>query len=338
MRQSARPLAASLLALCAAPAFAAEPLTASLGGYFNIGMGFANKAANPGSDAQFGVFRDGEISIDVEGAADNGLTFFGQVELEAFSSADPVDENCFGVKGAFGEAFVGGCDTALNEIGGVGVVKPNGSYLNYYDSSGDVMPGHPGGFIGEDDAVGLHYATPTVAGFTAGVTWQPDPNADGGADSNSLVTPPDGPDDNQIAVAARYEGEFDGVSLAVGGGWLGNEGLDQWHAGAQIGYAGISAAGFYNISDPDAALGGPEVETFGLGAMHAAGPWSFGGGYARQELDGVAPGATDRRDFVHVGGGYDLAPGVTAYAAGQWGRDDPGQDGVGAYAWLNLRF
>ncbi|MGM0586679.1 MAG: porin, partial [Pseudomonadota bacterium] len=221
---------------------------------------------------------------------------------------------------------------------GVGVVYPAGSYLNYYDSTGDVLPGHPGGFLGEDDAIGIHYTTPTVAGFTAGVTWQPDPDADGAGDSNNLVTAPDGEEDNQFAVGANYTGEFSGVSYAVGGGYFGNDALDAWHAGAEIGYAGVTAAGFYNRSEEDAVIGGEETDTYGLGAQYDAGPWTLGVGYSRQEIDGAAPGAPEERDFVHVGAAWDLAPGVTTYSAVQWGEDDPGEDGMGVFGWLELRF
>lgn len=340
MRALAHALPLSALALAAAPVQAAEPLTASVSGYFNVGVGYADKAGDD-EDEAFGVFRDGEIHFDFEGSSDNGLTFGGEVELEAFTSdGDQIDENSAYVSGAFGELAIGGQDTALNEVGGVGVVKPNGSYLNYYDSDGDVLPGHPGGFIGEDDAIGIHYTTPTVAGFTAGVTWQPDPDADGvSGDSNALVTSPDGAEDNQFAVGANYTGDFQGVSLSAGGGYLGNEALDAWHVGAELGYAGFAVAGFYNDADEDPVIGDNDEQTWGLGARYATGPWSLGGGYAYQETDNAGPaGETVERNFIHAGGGYDLAPGVTTYAAVQWGEDDPGDDGMGVWAWLNLRF
>jgi predicted porin len=336
MRKLARTLAAALPAavLPGVAALAAEPLSVAVGGYANAGVGYASALADGGDG--FGVFRDGEIHFAVERSSDNGLTFFGEVELEAFTDDDRIDENCFGARGAFGAIFFGGCDTALNEVGGVGVVKPSGSYLNYYDDDGGVMPGYPGGFIGEDDAVGGHYVSPTIAGFTVGATYQPDPDTDGGDDANGLVVPPDGADDaNQFAIGASFVREFDGIGFAIGGGYLGNESLDQWHLGAEIGYAGFTVAGFYNTSDEDPAIGGEQEDTWAVGAMYETGPWSFGGGYARQDLDDAG---VDERNFVHVGGGYDLAPGVTTYAAVQWGEDDPGEEGVGVFAWLNLRF
>ncbi|MGM0586274.1 MAG: porin, partial [Pseudomonadota bacterium] len=137
------------LALAAAPASAAEPLTVSLGGYFIVGAGYADVADDPGEDESFGIFREGEIHFKIRGSSDNGLTFGGKVELEAFTTGDQIDETSVFVSGAFGTLAVGQQDTALNEVGGVGVVYPAGSYLNYYDSTGDVLPGHPGGFLGE---------------------------------------------------------------------------------------------------------------------------------------------------------------------------------------------
>lgn len=62
-------------------------------------------------------------------------------------------------------------------------------------------------------------------------------------------------------------------------------------------------------------------------------PGVVGGGYAHQDFD-----AAPDTDFVHVGGSYALAPGVTACAAVQWGEGRAAGDGVAVYTWLGLVF
>ncbi len=327
------PTAAAAAMLLPFAAQGAEPLKLSISGYMNAGIGVANQE---GSDTDFGVMRDGEIHFKVLGASDNGLTFRAQVELEAWTTSDQIDENWVSVSGAWGNLLIGGADTALNEMGGVGVVYPTGSYLNYYDGDTSNVPGDPGPFIGKDDAVSVRYWY-EYSGFTIGASFQPNGDADGVYDTNALSTrngPPSTGGDDQWAVGASYETEFDAWGFAVGGGYLRSDTLEQAHAGAEVSLHGFTLAGFW---DTQAVTGGPtDYDRYGIGAMYATGPWSVGGGYVFTDIRNQ-PGA-ENEDFVHFGGGYDLAPGITTYAAVQWGRNQRDNEGFGAYTWINLRF
>ena len=151
MKRSIATLAA--ISLAPLPAFAAEWET-GVSGYYNIGVAVADI---DGQNDGFGVLRDGEFHVNGRLAAENGLVLRARVEVEAQTTGDQIDENWGSVSGPFETILIGGADTALNEHGGVGVVKPNGSYLNYYDNDGGFLPGGPGGFIGEDDALGIRY-------------------------------------------------------------------------------------------------------------------------------------------------------------------------------------
>lgn len=325
MKSAAVPSAAALLALAAAPALAADPVAVSLGGYMNAGVAYVDDGA---TDPDVGVMRDGEIHFDARGASDNGLTFRGRVELEAFTTDDQIDESWVSVSGGFGTILVGQADTALNEQGGVGVVKPSGSYFNYYDYDGGAdLPGEPGGFVGEDDAIGLRYFV-EFRGFEAGASWQPDADADGANDTNNPSLS-GGPKADQYAFGASWSGDVGDVGLALGGGYLVNDLEDVWHVGAEAGYAGFTLAGFYNREEED---GAPDVERWSAGAQYETGPTTLGGGFVLQDR-----GAGDET-FVHLGAGYALAPGVTAYGAVQYGEDGGGTEGVAALAWLGLDF
>ena len=327
---SARP--ACLAAFAAAGALA--PLSAAaaewetgVSGYYHLGVSAAD--IDGASGEGFGVFRDGEIHVNGRLTADNGLVFRARVEVEAQTTGDQIDENWASVSGPFGTILIGGADTALNEHGGVGVVKPTGDFFNYYDNDGGFLPGDPGGFIGEDDALGVRWFY-RVAGFEIGASYQPDEDADGGQDSNSPVF--EGADD-QFAFGASYEAEFDDFAFAVGGGYLTNDDQQQYHVGAEVGFAGFTLAGFYNRDDPDGATTS-DLERFGVGAMYAAGPWRFGGGYVRSDFQNGG----GEEDFVHVGGGYNLAPGVVMNAAFEYGEDQAGLEGVAGLLWMHLRF
>lgn len=324
MRPTLAAVPAALLAAVAADA--AEPVTVSVGGYLNAGAGYSDPV---GEDGDLGVFREGEIHFKARGTSDNGLTFRARVELEGHTTGDRIDENWVSVGGAFGNVLIGGADTALNEQGGVGVVKPSGSWANYYDYDGGAnLPGEPGGFIGEDDSLGIRYWIEAF-GFEVGASWQPQVGADGGSDSNILVTsaPPLG---DQFGFGGNWSGDVSGVSLQVGGGYLFNEEEDFAHAGAEIGYAGFTVAGFWNVEDE---FGSSEVTRWSGGALYETGPWSLGGGAVWSDFD---QGGDEQ--FYHVGAGYALAPGVTLYGAVQYGEDQAGVQGAGGYGWINLRF
>lgn len=302
----------------------ATGLQASVGGYMNAGFGVANPE-NAG--ASFGVFRDGEIHFHVKGELDNGVIVQGRVELEAWTQErDQIDENWLQIGGAFGNLMIGGNDTALSATGDVGVLEPSGGFFNYYDGTENVVPGDPGGAVGKNDSVGIRYWH-EFQGFEFAASYQPSARTDGGSDSNDFIFK----DNDQWALAGAYERKFGEFGFAVGGGYLWNDDLRQARAGIGLSYAGFSVAGFYDREeeDPD-----EDLNRYGVGAMYETGPWAFGGGYTLTDYRG----GRGEDHFAHLGGAYDLAPGVTFYGAGQWGKDSADTEGFGAFTWLNVRF
>ncbi len=319
----ARPILAALV-FAPAAAGAAEWET-RISGFYNLGVGYADPA---GGDEDFAVFRDGEVHFRGKLVADNGLVFETRVELENVTARDQIDENWGSISGPFGTLLIGGADSALNEHGGVGVVSATARYFNYYDADISILPGDPGGFVGEDDSLGMRYWY-ARGGFEAGVSYQPSVGVDNAADSNNPVFEAN----DQFAFGASYERAFENGRLALGGGYLANDALEIWHVGIEAGYAGFEAAIFYDRVDPDGASPN-DLSRIGVGATYRTGPWIFGGGYTH--TDGM--NGTGNQDFVSVGGSYDLAPGVSLRAAAQWGEDEVGTDGAGGFAWINLRF
>lgn len=318
-------LLASALALAPTTLLAAEWET-GVGGHLNIGAGYADPG---GSDDSVAIFRDGEVDVRGRLTADNGLVFGARVQLEAFTTGDQIDENYGTVSGPLGTFLIGGADTALNEHGGVGVVYPTGDYLNYYNSDSNPIPGDPGSFIGEEDAVSVRYYY-ALNGFEAGISYQPNAGADGlGGDTNDPVFR----NNDQYAVGASYQGDFGDFGFAVGGGYLANDDEDQYHGGLEAGFSGFTLAGFYDRENPD-GVSPDDLERYGIGAQYAIGLWTVGGGYV---LTNGMNGTNDQ-EFVHVGGSYNLAPGVIGRAAVQYGEDENDIDGAGAFTWLSLVF
>ena len=241
--------------------------------------------------------------MKAKGSSDNGLNFEVRVEVEAFTStSDQIDENWAKVSGAFGEVYVGGADTALNEYGGVGVLYSSGPF-NYYDPDVSLAPG-AATFIGKDDALSIRYGTPVINGFQAGVSYQPNGNVDG-LNDRPVATPSLGGGGlsdvkDQIAFGASWEGAVSGVALG--------------HVGAEAGYAGFTVAAFWN--QDDAGVGS---DRYGVGAEYRTGPWKVGGGFS--QADGANEGMLGSFGFT-----YALAPGVDAVGVVQVG--DQTGDGI----------
>lgn len=318
--------AASTAALLAGGARAAEPITASVGGYFDIGAGYVDEADGPGKGAA--ILREGEIHFNIQGVSDNGLTFRGRVELEAHTdNDDQIDENWVSVSGPFGTVMIGGNDTAKTNFA-VGILYGPGDTIGYYDD--DAYQGLTGGMDDAGDAMAIHYSTPEFNGFTAGVSYTPDVTADGVNDAEFSVH--SGASTEAWAFGARYRTNVMGADLAVAGGYqitpdasaTGGD-LDTWSLGAEGSHSGFTLAAYYerNEDDSDDYSGGLSYET---------GPWTFGGGYSLTTGGGAAD--------VHTVAGwtsYALAPGVTA-AAGAAYAEQGSRDGLSAMTWMHLAF
>lgn len=313
-------MACSAFALSTGIAAAAEPLKATVGGYMHIGVGYLDAAGSTGGDVD--VIRDGEIHFGFKGSSDNGLTFDGRVELEAFGATDQIDENWARVSGSFGAIMIGANDTAKTEMA-VGVLYAPGDKVGYYDD--DAMQGLTGAVDGAGDQMGLHYYSPEVYGFSFGASYISDTNSDGAKDGAFKVAA-----DQAYSLALRYDGGFGDVTYAVATGWEqidvpGGLTQDSYSLGGEMATLGFTVALYWerNFDDTNDYTGG---------LAYATGPWTVAAGYARTETAGAA-------DVDTYAGwvSYALAPGVSM-SAGAAHADGGGVSGTSAQTWLSLRF
>ena len=320
----------------AGTAFAAEPLTASVGGYMNVGVGFGDiydgdtASATFGTNTQgddVGVLRDGEIVVKFKGSSDNGLTFDGRYELEAFGSGDQVDENWARVSGSFGAVMIGGNDTAMYALS-AGVLYGPGYVIGYYDAFS--RAGQLGKSYGYD-GVGIHYYTPNFSGFQAAVSYIPNGDSDGANDGYyKQAAGVDG--DNIWSVGANYTAEMEGFRVSASGGYSDADGSDMeaWSLGLELGTAGFTVAAHFEDN-----AGADAGQDLAVGASYATGPWTATIGYSTL-LDAPTGGDIDTfAGWVT----YALAPGVKAAAGIEHSsRDGALEDSTAGLAYLNLSF
>lgn len=312
----------------AGSAFAAEPLTLTTGGYLHAGVAYVDD----GTDEDIGIMRDGEIHFGVTGSSDNGLTFRGDVELEAFTSGDQIDENWVSVGGAFGTVKIGGDDHASYNLA-TGSLFSAGAKIGYYDDFGvannNVTYPTNNRF---SDAIGIHYTTPTISGITAGVSYHPG-GGDGSSDSNNPVTG----DTDAVSLGVNVAQDFGDFGFTISGGYdmiddaAAGEDDDGFTAGARIDYAGFTLGGLYIEG-----VGIAGDEHYVIGGAYSTGPWSVGGGYS------LISEANPNGDANKYGGwlGYALAPGVTTSFGVEVADEE--QDGsdteIAAMGWISLSF
>jgi hypothetical protein len=310
---------AGLGALClsAPPPEASEPIRGSVGGFMNIGLVY-----QVNQNDELGVLRDGEIHLNFKGVSDSGLTFRGRVELEGFTTGDQIDENWAEVSGSFGAVRFGSDDDASDWYL-AGYFETPSTIVGYFDSDASPFETSTGA-----DNPSVFYTTPELSGFKATVSWAPAIGADGLADSGLTFG-----DDHKLAIGGGYEGEFSGISVAVGGGFLYVEDVTSaWQAGGTVGYQGFSFGVHVDEDGFEDPVSGGLFSTLSVGVQYETGPWTFAGGWSTS-LDGPSV------NNWGIWATYQIMKGVTA-TLGYEGNDDDSITGFDTTVagWVRIGF
>lgn len=332
------------------------------------------------SDSAFHVIRDGEIHFKGKGTLDNGLTIDTRVELEAYGhSSDIIDENWVRVSSSFGSILIGSNDDAAYNAGYVGFTQLAPDFavmdgtLSFVPQNGVAGSGFT--LVGGSDALGIHYYTPNISGFSAGISYHPQLSTDGGNDAQATGGNNDA---NIIAVGASYSNTFGDFDFAIGGGYVSLDGeepdetvttiepifpiadadadgfadvdevetftpgddveANAWGVGVELGFAGFGIQGRYEQADVETnGVDDGDLTAYQIGATYATGPWGFGAGYMFQEDDD----ADEELNQISGGVTYALGQGVTLGGVIQWGEAEVGaddEDGIAGALLLGVSF
>jgi len=276
------------------------------------------------------VDQEGEIFFTGSTTLDNGITVGVNVQLEAYTTGDQIDEHFVFINGNFGRIVIGAENSA--------------SYLMHYGTPGAVpyhgvdSPGmwHLVGTAGNAAAVGSPVATPPSfvsdankityftprfsPGFQFGFSYTPD-NTDvggGGAGGGRITTDTnDEGQQNIVSVGVNFVRAFGDVDFAWSLGWEhgfheGN-GTGAAAAGATCGTQNGANTALVCIADPDATSGRDIAAT---GFQIGVGGWKVGGAFQYDDQG-------QERDNER----YEMSAGVT-YGAGPWSVGAQGAYGV----------
>jgi len=365
-------IGATMIAL---PAVAADPIKLGLGGYHNVRFGAnlaeddssfskdhtilsgtrddtsRNSGANSKDSGELDILleQDTEIFFTGETELENGLTFGFVTQLEMDNGNNATkDESFMYIRGGFGQLTLGDNDGAADIAN---VAAPMGSSMFSALSNNQMMDsdiqnlseiGTQGDLSMGNDASGVYYETPRLAGFRANVTYKPTnaierSNLDSGFAnrgglndiwgfgldySNSF-----GPVD--VAVGAAYEMANDsdnatanaGATTANSAEAYGNEDPEVYTIGLQVGFAGVRFGGGYGLYTGQQADIGADVQTWNVGATYGIGPVTIGAAYSRADIDDYNTSRTaatnpDTRtnggstDTISIDGTYAMGPGI----------------------------
>lgn len=214
------------------------------------------------------------------------------------------------------------------------------------------IPGLIGGQLDYDHAVSgwenkLTYMTPVFNGFQAGVSYTPELGSGIGASglAGNNVDDTIGDYGNVWELAARYEGQFDQLGFAIGGGWshaeleqnvaptaggahvifyqdvTGNgftaddvvtatlDDREAWNVGLALNWGAFGLGAVYTEDDNGVSGDNLESETWVVGLDYTTGPFKIGASYLNQD-QAFGPAEIERERWT---GGvvYTYGPGMT---------------------------
>lgn len=319
------------VAFAAAPALAQVDVT--VGGHTKNYMGWMSQddTAATTEERNFDMVRESEIHFNAEGTADNGLTYGFHVESEVDGvDGFAVEESYLYLASSLGRLNLGSEDGAQYLLQ---VAAPSAD-ANIDGLRQYIQPINTGllpltGTLGEQDYDAdsfsaaadekVTYLSPNWSGFQFGLSYTPDGLDDIGTGLGGFnIDEQDGNVGSVYEGALRYEGTFNNIGFALGGGYAladveadaagGTDFEDghEWNLGADfdIGAFGVGAA--YKNLDGTTNGDSDEVDTYVLGADYTTGPFQFGASYFNSDVDGGVE--TDR----YTGGVvYTVTQGLT---------------------------
>lgn len=306
------------VAIFAAPAQA--QLNLDLGGHFRGYVVYSDDEA--GSDlVEYDLRRDVEIHFTGETTLDNGLTV--GVHVEQFvgddSLANTTDEVYAYFSGNWGRVNFGSEDGAaylLQVAAPSADSNVDGLRTNIQAIDTAVVLDYAHADFKNTDR--LTYLTPKFNGFQAGVSYAFEA---GQNEVGNNLAPMNLEDiENLWEVAARWDGEFEGLGLSLGAGYsrasdvtvgAATDTLKTWNVGANVAWNQFAFGGAYLQNKFDSN----KVKTWVVGAAWDNGPYHVGVSYLDKDFDGAIADA----DRLTIGGGYAFGPGMSFRGAVAFG-------------------
>jgi outer membrane protein OmpU len=359
------------------------PISVVVGGYMEQTFGYARNKNNvnytgntlggvPNKPNRFSQMSDSEIFFGGRTTLANGITIGFDVQLEANTSGDQIDESYLFIDGAFGRVLIGSenaADYIMNySIPGVGrsygalesaatswIVRPANVTILDTVQSGKASGGGGNAFPSTgNDQQRLTYFTPRFFGFQGGLSYTPNVNLE---DVNGFADKTENRA-NAWHGAVNFTNTFGAIRLNAMAGMsyypkisgaasttVGGQSIKDISAGLQVGFGGFLIGGGYrNLDNKNAAEDG---YAWGLGATWTGGPFAIGANYLTSKVEGASAGvaADDKFRQIMLSAAYTMGPGVDLIGSvfhlkytDEGGANADKNSGVGIVTGLRLTF
>jgi outer membrane protein OmpU len=306
-------------------AYAAEPMSLSIGGYLQSAFTYAGDddgVGQPGAGLHENtISTDGEIQFTATTELDNGISVRARVEFEAFNAGNGtglVDERYIRFSGGFGTFVIGQDDHAMIQMA---YAAPAGSWQMGINSPTFGIPAVGGNAITSytnvyvntgGDGGKLVYFTPRISGFQLGVSYQPDgSNEPGGGFASTRTSDSDFlGQETLVSVGANYTGSFDEVDVAISAGYIHSElehnGPNTAVAVTDVGMGpGTDLTGLQLLGSVvrTAAGAGKNQEVYTAGVNVSFSGFTIGSAYVNDNR-----GGNNAKDAFEIGATYATGP------------------------------
>lgn len=324
------------VAMLASPAQA--ELKLGLGGHFSGYAVYVDEDEHATSDLDsFAFRRNTEIHFTGETTLDNGLTVGVHIEQEIESNSTNNESYAY-FSGGWGRVNFGNEDGAAyllqvaapsadSNVDGLrttiqGFTFGDNTLATPLTAALDYDHAHFGNGAGANGATDrLTYLTPKFNGFQAGVSYAPRVEL---AQGIQQLFPAGSGFEDAWEIAARWDGQFEGVGISVGAGYSTSDNVapagaapEGWNVGFNLAWNQFSFGAVY-LDEEDIVGANIDTTTWVVGAAWDNGPWHVGASYLARE-DDAAAGDVDSWKAT-VGGGYAFGPGMTFRGAIAFGE------------------
>ena len=328
--------------LLSSGAYAADPIKISVGGYFAGGMIYVSQddgAGEPGANKRnHRIEREGEISFTGSTALDNGIKVGINVQLEAETCGDQIDESFLWFEGAFGKIQFGSEDSAASGLN-VGTPKPSNFFwgaaspvfaLANCGAGGPCVLGDYSLLYVDGDQEKITYYSPNLGGVSLGVSYTPDgkeQGQDGGGYSGGDFDNTVGEQSEILSIGARWTGNLGDASVRIGGGYkkgdlevaaAGAEDQDYWGLGIAVSWNAFAFGAHYTANDNATSGNNTDTDHIVTSVTYSTGPWKVGVEYAKTVAEAGTAGGEDELEAFTLGANYNIGGGVSLQAEVQF--------------------
>ena len=321
--------------IIAAPAIAAEkkaagPIDLKTKGYFHaLGVHTSQDTTAGANLRNFMITEEAEISFSGSTTLDNGIKVGVDVQLEAETCGDQIDEHYVWFKGSFGQLVIGAENGAGNKSFRGSSVPISGwvsswtSNFRLYTIPGANTAGQPFRADISGDSEKITYWSPKIAGglvLGASYTWDSGEVASsyGGQENDNDA----GQQSDILELGATYSGNTgkDGMSYNVSAAYIKGQlelaaaGADDqrvWALGADVSLNNWKImAGYGNDNQATSAADTDRID-WNVGVRYGAGKMSYGVEYSHTATEAGSGAGEDERDHLLAAASYAFGPGIS---------------------------